>query len=122
VRGFLLRGASTKDPRNREPVPRTQGRKRLLATEHPIVVVPAAVEPVPVPHPAAVTPVDVVDVAGDVGVTPVGEDKHDLAPQGDWDVLLVVQKILPIVLAKVGDHLLGPLDHGVADHRLLVFM
>lgn len=94
--------------------------KRLLATEHPTAVAPADDEPVPVPHPAVAVPVDTVDAVGVAGETPVRENEHHLVAQGDWDVLLVVQQVLPVILAEVGVHLLGSLDHGMADHRLLV--
>jgi len=45
-------------------------RTKKLATEHPVVVVPVVVEPVPVPDPLVAVPVDVVDVVGVVGVPP----------------------------------------------------
>jgi hypothetical protein len=43
---------------------------KRLATEHPIVVVPVVVQPVPIPDPLVAVPVDVVDVVGVVGMTP----------------------------------------------------
>lgn len=76
-------------------------------------------DPVPALDPAAVAPVDVIDDLGVVGVTPTGEDEDDLATEGDGDVLLVVEQILPVLLAEVRRHLLGTLDHGGTDHRPL---
>lgn len=47
-----------------------------LAAQHPVVVVPVVVEPVPVLDPAIAVPIDVVDVLGVVGVTPKMCDSH----------------------------------------------
>ncbi len=46
-----------------------RGRIKRLATEHPIVVVPVVVEPVPVLNPAVAVPIDVSNVLGIVGMT-----------------------------------------------------
>lgn len=101
----------------RTKVPRIPG---LLATENPTDAIPGAAEPEPDPDPATAVPVDAVDVGGKVGVAIVGEDEDHLAAEGDRNVGLVGEEPLPFALALVGVERLGPLDHGVADHQLLL--
>jgi len=66
----------TKRPREQEKqVSRTQGTKRLLATQDAVVADPVAVEEVPAPSPMAAAPVGTVDALGIAGVAPVREDE-----------------------------------------------
>jgi len=109
-----------KCPRDKVPVPRTQGDKILLATKKTIVAIPiAVVEPAPVLNPAADVPVNVTGVLGIAGTTPVGEDEYHFPSQSNGDVLLMFKQILPVVFAEISVHLFGSVDHNVADYRFL---
>ncbi|MAF14073.1 MAG: hypothetical protein CMI53_04260 [Parcubacteria group bacterium] len=92
----------------------------LLATEHPIAAAPGEAEPVPVLNPAVAVPTDESNALGIVGMTPVWEDENDLAPKSFRDFLLVIQEILAVVLAQIGLHFLGALDHHGTGYRFLV--
>ncbi len=93
----------------------------LLAAENPsTVATPLLAEPDPGLNPLAVVPVDVGDVVGTVRAAPVREDQGDVATERGRDLVLVLQDVLPIVLTGMSRQLLGPLDHGVANDRLLV--
>ncbi|MDO9509666.1 MAG: hypothetical protein Q7J14_00070, partial [Candidatus Magasanikbacteria bacterium] len=64
------------DQVSKEQESRTQVPKKLLATENPVIVIPAVVvKPVPVPDPTVDAPADIIDSAGNVGTAPSRKDK-----------------------------------------------
>lgn len=77
--GQNRRGASAKSPRNRGPVPRTQGAKRLRLAdgEEAAVLAPVVAEPVEVEHALGAVPVEAGHVAAAVRVDPGRAEAHD---------------------------------------------
>lgn len=111
------RGASAKSPRNREPVPRTQGTKYLLAGDQAAALAPAAAEPDEEQHPGVAAPEEVRDAQVAAGTPQNGARQNDvrLAPEFGRDGL----ETLPVLAQQGGDvgetevglHLLRPLAH-----------
>ena len=72
--------------------------------------------------PTVAVPVDEGNALGVDGAPPVREDEDDFATQSNWDVALVLQKVLAVVLAEVRRHLLGARHHRIAAHVLLALL
>jgi len=80
-------------------LPKTAGKIKRLAAEHPIVAVEVVVKPVPVLNPAVAVPVDIGHVLGVVRVAPktVQQPSIPLPFECSWGCILFGEVISPAV-------------------------